>query len=371
MSSVLRLMTSMPERRPRTKSTLATLLALTPALGALPLLAGCGRGAVRAPLPVGLPETAPTATRCERVHPGVGAARLSPLRASSAVALARVRDDTIAYVADADEPVLHTVDVAAGRELATTTLHGNPEQVLVLGDGRVAVTLRRANALEVLEPEAEAGAPLESRCVVDVPTEPIALALTPDDGALLVTSAWAHTLSAFDAASLAPKFAVDLPREPRAVIVSDDGARAFVAHVVGAKMSVVDLGEQASRPREVDLRARLVDANRPRLSKRANAADGADLRAGCQGFALAKSEGGRVFAPMVSVDPGDPRSTPSGYGSPDVALGTETGEVAGRRRGGRAGAHARDLRGARSGQTAIRRNACSRAPRPTTTARST
>jgi DNA-binding beta-propeller fold protein YncE len=262
----------------------------------------------------------------------VGAGREGPQRQSSAVALARAADGaTLAYVADADEPRLHTVEIAGNKEVAVTVLHGAPEHVLVLADGRVAVTLRHENALQVLEPAASAAAPLEARCVVDLPSEPIAMASTPDDSTLLVTSGWAHRLTVLDAASLARRFDADLPREPRGVIVSPDGTKAFVAHVVGAQMSVVDLSTKERAVRHIDLRARTRDETFHSPTAKET------LRAGCQGFALtevddrgdrrgAKTDA-RVFAPMVSVDPGNPERPASGYGNPGMAIGTETAEV--------------------------------------------
>jgi len=249
------------------------------------------------------------------------------VRAGSPVALAALGERTIAYVADADEPTLHTIDVDTHKEIATTRLRGRPEQLLVLADGRVAATLRASNAVEVLEPAVRAESGLTSRCSIETPAEPVALAETPDDATVLVTSGWGHALSAFDARTFGASYQVKVARDPRAVVVSDDGSRAFVAHVVEARMSVVDLTTREHEVRLVDLRARLG----------ADATGGeATLRKGCQGFALAQvgAEGdselakkmvGRVFAPMVSVNPGD-GSDSSGYGTespsevPEVAV---------------------------------------------------
>jgi DNA-binding beta-propeller fold protein YncE len=270
----------------------------------------------------------------------------------------------LAYVADADDQVLRTIDVAAAREIAATPLRGAPEQLLVLGDGRVAVTLRADGALQVLEPAERPESPLETRCVVGAPTEPIGLALSPDDRTLLVTSGWAHTLTAFDAQSLAPRFQADLPREPRSVVVSDDGKRAFVAHVVNATMSVVDLEGAEHRPRSIDLRMKQVLSGGGQNGK---------LRGGCQGFALASAvelprpdagpvlpgelppvvikppisrpapsrpaapdpagiptpqrKPGRLFAPFVAVDPGETTQTSSGYGNSGASLAAEVSAV--------------------------------------------
>jgi len=112
------------------------------------------------------------------------------------------------------------------RELARTPLEGVPSQLLVHPDGRVVVALRDRSSLEVLEPSADAGRALETRCVVATPAEPVGLALTPDRKTLLVASGWGHALTGHDAGSLETRLRVDLPREPRAIVVSDDGARA-------------------------------------------------------------------------------------------------------------------------------------------------
>lgn len=254
---------------------------------------------------------------CQRTNPGAGPLRLGHVQQGSPVALARLRDRTIAYVADGDSHALLTMDVDAGRQLAATPLAGVPEQVLVLADGRVAVSLRDVNRVQILEPTAVED-PLAPRCDVATPAEPVGLATTPNDAQLLVTSAWGGKLTSLSTDTLEHNYEVDLGREPRAVVVDDRGERAFVAHVVGAKMSVVDLGSDKHDVREIDLRVAnpLKDPNA--------------MRAGCQGFALAKSidiggdlPGGRLFAPMVTVDEGDPGVVSSGYGDSEFGVAAE------------------------------------------------
>ena len=68
----------------------------------------------------------PAAPSCARARPGVGAVRADELRQGGAVTLARLAGKTIAYVADEDSQSLHTIDVSAGREVATTSLGGAP-----------------------------------------------------------------------------------------------------------------------------------------------------------------------------------------------------------------------------------------------------
>jgi mono/diheme cytochrome c family protein len=297
------------------------------------LAAGCGgssKGTKTAPVAAAPAGPAGVTGRCERASPGVGATRYGEGRAGSSVALALAAgagppsERVVAYVADADDRALYTVDVTTGRTLARTPLRGRPEQILVLADGRVAAALGDGNAVEVLEPRAGVGEALAPRCLAATPNEPVGLAATPDDATLLVTSGWGRSLTTFEARTLAKKRAVELPREPRAVVASDDGKVAYVAHVVGAQMSVVDLDDDGAEPRRVDLRA----TERRGASAKGRAGEPKG-RQGCQGFALAKSaDGARVFAPMALVDPGEPARAGGGYGSPDAPLPPEVGAVA-------------------------------------------
>ena len=339
--------------------------------GAVLVLAACGGRSTNptAPAAGGKPafEVA-SSTSCLRAHPGVGARRVSAVKQSGSVALARAPGGPLlAYVADSDEPTIHTVDVDAGREVAVTELHGTPEQLLILADGRVAVTLRQQNQIEVLEPGAQGGEAMQSRCLVDTAAEPIALALTPDDRTVLATSAWGHKLAGFEASGFGRSFEVEVGREPRAVVVSDDGNRAFVAHLVNATMSVVDLNDERHEVRTMPLGTRKIDAalgGPQRVDPK--------VRRGCQGYALTSAVEmpveapppavigevpqvtpqpptpskptparpqnptpnnpkqpamlpGRLFAPFVTVDPGDERITY--YGSANDTVGTEISQV--------------------------------------------
>jgi mono/diheme cytochrome c family protein len=337
-------------------------------LGAAVLTAGaCGGAGPAGPGPTSPAEQAaappalvlaPAPNLCARQHPGVGPTRVGTARQGSTVALARLGADTVAYVADEDENALRAFDVDTGKELSVTALPGSPAQVLVLADGRVAVALRDQNAVEILEPTASREAPLEPRCQAPVAVEPVGLAATPDESKILVTSAWGRKLTALDAATLTPRFDVTVAREPRAVVVDDDGQRAFVAHVVGAKMSVVDLATDKHEVRELDLR--VTDPQSARFIRKGGGSV-EKQRGGCQGFALAKSvevvnepspsaalpgerpvvEGkavaptaaapavprARIFAPMVTVDPGEATVRSSGYGASSFTMLTAEAPV--------------------------------------------
>lgn len=274
----------------------------------------------------------PKANGCARQNAGIGPARYSANNhQGGTVALATFKKATIAYVADEDSRAIHTIDVDEREELARTPLHGAPAQVLVLADGRVAVSLRNTNQIEVLEPAADPSTPMVSLCTRDVPAEPIGLASTHDDENLLVTSGWGHSLTALDTDQFATAYAVDLPREPRAVLVDDTGTRAFVSHAIGTKLSIVDIAKSPHDVRAVDLAVIQASPSATKNDK---------PRGGSQGYALAsfvpggpggepeqpKVNGaapkpvapvpipkGRIFVPMVTVQPGDPNVRSQAY----------------------------------------------------------
>jgi len=277
---------------------------------------------------------------CERKTPGVGATRFSALRQGGAVVLAKHKTTTYAYVADEDSRAIHTVDVDKKEEVAKTSLPGAPAQVLVLADGRIAATLKNTNEVILLEPDADPAKPLMELCKREVPAEPFGLAANNDDTNLLVTSGWGKALTSLNDKTLEPVFAVDLPREPRSVIVDDSGERAFVSHAVGAKLSVIDLNSAKHEVRAIELG---VERSSPVASRLPNDR----LRGGGQGYALAKSVSetttedsigekpplagkalpkaaakpqpaapmpkGRIFVPMVTVEPGDPNVRSQAY----------------------------------------------------------
>lgn len=279
----------------------------------------------------------PDATKASAKAPGCSAtsatSALTPLArdaVGSTVALGRLgaaaNAKTVAVVADEDAKALYVVDLDGKKELSKRPLDGTPAQVLILADGRVVVSLRDQAKVAVFE--AHEDGQLASRCAVAAPTEPIGLAATPDQSKLLVTSGWGHAMTSYKASDLSRLDVVELPREPRAVVVSDDGKTAFVSHSVGSAISVVSIAERADA-RALSL---IVDPNDTRgessglletvgsllLDDREDkkVAGRFGTRAGCQGFALAKSvePEGRILAPQVLVDPGDPEGRTTGYG---------------------------------------------------------
>ncbi len=307
-------------------------------------VAACG-GATVAP---GV-SSAPAEIGCE-ASPGAALRPVGEHRTGSTIALAIWSGRAVAVVADEDDRALHVLDLDASRPLARHALGGVPSQLLVTQDGRIVVALGDRSEVAVVHATGSKELVLSPGCTRQVPAEPVGLAATPDDRQLLVTSAWGARLSVLRATDLERVVSVALPRDPFAVTVSDDGKTAFVGHVVGGRMSAVDLRsrevtdlalggrpsallaqrqrvllEQSARgllPSSVDVEAALAE------HQNALNESGASHRMGCQGFALAKSRdpSGRLFAPQVLVEPGDPTRRPTGYGDEHVT--TELPSVA-------------------------------------------
>ena len=263
---------------------------------------------------------------CARRAPNARLAPLGAADASGSVVLARTKDRTLAYVADEDDAAVRAIDVDSAAEVATTPLAGAPSSLLILADGRVVVALRDLSRIEVFEPPADLAQPLERRCTIPVAAEPVGLAVTPDGATLLVASRWAHALTALDAMTGERRFQWDLPRDPGSVLASSDGTRAFVSHVAGSRVSVVDLAGGGSA-RSIDLqttsyrRVASVGMVAPSsfFQQRSAKLERREHRAG-QGFVLVRAEGGRILAPQVLVDTGNGVRT-AGYGEAKTVFG--------------------------------------------------
>jgi DNA-binding beta-propeller fold protein YncE/mono/diheme cytochrome c family protein len=264
-------------------------------------------------------------------------------RTGSTVALAMLGGRTLAYAVDEDDATVHVVDVDAKKELGATPLDGRPSQVLLLADGRLVVLLRDRSRVQVFE-VGDAPEQLAACCTIETAPEPVGLAVSPDDSTLLVTSGWGRAIAGFDTQTMVKTFEVSLPREPRAVVVSDDGKFAYVSHAVGSRASRVDLASKAVTDISLhgtdsgrdaalsDLRAQLAslrESNQPlpeEVMERRKTLEAS--QPSCQGYALAKSidPGGRILAPQVLVETGDPGERAPGYGNDNSA--TEVPDVA-------------------------------------------
>lgn len=246
--------------------------------------AGCGNTSPEASVAPGeQAASAPDLSRmsCERTRATAKLVREGQSREGSAVILARDGERLLALVADKDSKRINVVDVDGGKVDASVALGGAPEQVVLLDDGRVVATIGDGSHIEVLEPTGKADQPLELRCTREVPAGAFGVAVSHDGSKVAVTSAYEAALTIFDGPDLTMKAAIAVPRAPRGVLLDKSG-KAFVSHVVGGRVTVVDLNDP-SKPRVVDTRIRAG-------SQEAQNLDLALLRSGTQAYALAAVE---------------------------------------------------------------------------------
>ena len=151
------------------------------------------------------------------------------VRRSGALSLAKTGERAVALVTDGDDTAIDELDLETGALLASTKLTSAPRGGLVLGDGTVAVVLPDENAVAVLARHVDGVRYREVRRIA-TPDDPRALALSPDDKTLYLTSGATHTLVAYDANGGKELGRADLPRGPRGMTTSVDGSKIYVSH---------------------------------------------------------------------------------------------------------------------------------------------
>ncbi len=311
-----------------------TLSSLALVLGASALAACGATGGGKPSVPA-----ASAAASC-RVH-----SVLKPLgetKQGSTVALGILGTQTVAFVADEDGHAVAAVDIDTKREIGRTKVGGTPSQLLIDERGRLLVLLRDRGQIVSLEAEDLSGK-LATRCTKDAPGDAVALASA--GAQILVSGGFTRTVAMLDSETLAPRRYLDVPREPRSIVISGDGSTAFVSHAVGSTMTLVDLKAASvtrvsmsglPEPGAKERLAQMVpfmaaskqDADPGNADFFAKAKLDARGKDSCQGFALARLEKGRVLAPQVFVDPGNPDGNPVGYGDASQGRGTEVAAIA-------------------------------------------
>lgn len=232
------------------------------------------------------------------------------------------RDRQVAYAADADNHAIFRVDLLSA-EVVESALEGAPEQIVLLDGDRLAVTVRDRDEVAILAVDAFGAA--VKVAAAPVPADPFGIALSPQ-GDLLVTSAFAHKVTALDVDTLDERWSIDVAREPRAVVVTPDGSRAFVTHLVGDALSVLDLAEGAPTPRRIHALGGLY---RNRVDQAIGA--GTLHTTAALGYAAVLSESGaKLFVPHVIEQNGasTTRSIPGAYGGVPVEEETSLASVA-------------------------------------------
>jgi mono/diheme cytochrome c family protein len=270
------------------------------AFSSLSLLSACVRHhAVHGP-PEALvdPAPSPTTTQSSRATQSTGPLALFGKGASE-----------IAVVADEDPPSVRAFNLAAGKEAWSVSLDGTPGHLTIAKDGRVFVAVRERNRVDVIEPSNVGVA----KTFAKVCTEPVGVALTPDERVLLVACGWGHEVMAVSLSDPAPGRVLwrqDVPLEPRAILAVDDGTRAVVSHAVAGKASVIEL--DSHRAVAVNLAGSL-GARRAKTDQAGPTLGGA-VMSSSNGFALAEVDG-TVLAPgFVTLASRGPGATVSYYG---------------------------------------------------------
>jgi hypothetical protein len=88
---------------------------------------------------------------------------------------------------------------------------------------------------------------------VSLPPDAWGLAVTPDLGRAIVTSAWSAQVSLIELEPMRVLSTVATPREPRGIAVTPNGKTAYVSHLAGSSLTELELGATTLVPRELAL----------------------------------------------------------------------------------------------------------------------
>jgi YVTN family beta-propeller protein len=113
--------------------------------------------------------------------------------------------------------------------------------------------VRESTGGALLVLERDGAGKLVERGRVVLPPDAWGLAVLPGETRALVTSAWSAQVSLVDLTTLRVLAAVATAREPRGIAVTPDGKRAYVSHLVGSALSVLDLGPASLTLRSLDV----------------------------------------------------------------------------------------------------------------------
>lgn len=295
----------MNESRRRPSRTNRILLGLAVAIVASAAATGChargdGKGTVGEKL-VAFVTPKPL------VLPSVPVVRLGDdVRRSSELVLGRVDDRPVAIVFDTDDGAILELDPTTGVLVSTTKISSAPAEGMLLGDGTLAVVLREEAAVAVFARYPNGERYREVRRYKS-PDDPRALALSPDDKTLFVSTGTTHAVIALEPLGLAEKGRVAVPREPRGMTVTQDGETLVVAHasfdattLVGIADLVAGKGERVLVPHGASSSCPPLptgdDAEHPECKAELS-------RHGHVVLTATSDEGSHVLAPLVMVAP--------------------------------------------------------------------
>jgi YVTN family beta-propeller protein len=243
------------------------------------------------------------AAAIDEPHGIAGAPLPTPSRSGSVIARSPKNDAL--YIADEDHALVRrlAMPLDVNQPQVTKPTPGVPAQVLAL-DGKVLVTVRDPAMLLVLDDRGDGE--LHESARINLPADAWGIAVTKDEHTALVTSAWTSKVTAIDLTTNQVTGTVDVAREPRGIVIADDGSHAYVSHLVGAKLTRLDLDDDGKllAPTRVSL---------PASPLRAPIGTALDASLG---YSLVLSDdGSRLFAPRHALGAMGDRYW---YGSPTV-----------------------------------------------------
>ncbi|MBS1152616.1 MAG: collagen triple helix repeat domain protein [Myxococcaceae bacterium] len=219
-------------------------------------------------------------------------------RSSSSGSLALSSDDRLLYAVDTDNGTLTVLDTQTDAKVATIKVGELPGRVVVGSDDTIYVTNRGSNSVSVIRK-----GEWKEVAQVAVGTEPVGLAVSPDNQMLYVVNSTSSdatefgTLTGIDVATLQPTFEVKVGAEPRGLAL------------LGNDKAVVTLYKQGELV-EVDLKAKAVLSGGIGIYNAANAtrtsgtgglgsASFSTFKPRAMTAVAATSDGTRLFAPVI------------------------------------------------------------------------
>jgi len=216
------------------------------------VLVGCADRAQPTPQPQQPAATPPAAAAPPAKTVAIERDSSNIVRESGALVLGKINEQRHAFLADEDDSAIVEMDLETNAIVGSTEIGARPRDVLLLKDGRIAATLPDQAAVAVFVREETGKLREETR--IKTADEPMAMALTPDDTTLFVTTGASHTLISISTGKLEEQSRHSLGREPRAVIITSNGERAIVSHAAETFVSVLDIAAKKVTTRDIDNR---------------------------------------------------------------------------------------------------------------------
>ncbi len=235
-------------------------------------------------------------------------------RATSSGSLALSSDDSLLYAVDTDNGVVAAIDTNSQTRLYSVKVGDRPARVVVGVDDTVYVTNRGDNSVSIIRK----GEQTVSK-TIDVGTEPVGLAISPDNKTLYVVNATAAdtsdygTLTGIDVATLQPTFELKLGSDPRGIVLLSNDRAVISLYKTGELVEVDLKARKVLTPNGIGIYPKANETNQTGTGGLGSAAF-STFRARAMTDLVATPDGTRVFAPVVWAreDPIGRRPTAAG-----------------------------------------------------------